>query len=197
MKRTRLMLAVIGLMALSFPANAGVVLFVLSPMNGIIGGQAGTSVGWGYTVSNTGTDFVTIQSIGFSEAVPIGTFISTPFIPSAAATAGAPIIQTWTLDISGLQYDIFGTQHVPDSTQGLMTLIYDTYDLDPSDPNAVQTGFGDVVNATTLNGSDVIASVTVNQEAAPTTTELPEPGSIGLMGIGCAALGVWRRRRVS
>jgi hypothetical protein len=40
---------------------------------------------------------------------------------------------------------------------------------------------------------DVIAEVDVN---APANQTIPEPGSAGLLGLGCAALGaVWRRRR--
>ncbi|MCX6629654.1 MAG: PEP-CTERM sorting domain-containing protein [Candidatus Solibacter sp.] len=191
MKLTQMILAAVGVMAVGFPVSADpIVIFSLSPANGVLAGQAGTAVGWDYSIS-TDSAYVTIQNILFGDGTPIGTF-STPGIPFTVASAGSPITAPWIMDISGLQYDIFATAILGASTQGLMTLIYDAYsDADLTD----QIVWGGEVNAQSDTGADLNAEVSVNAEAV---TTVPEPGSAGLLGIGicCAALAaVWRTRR--
>ena len=178
------MLVVVGVMALGFRASAlPIVSLVLTPEDGLLAGQAGTAVGWGYTLTTT-SDFVTIQSITFGDTTPVGVF-STPGIPFTAASVGSPIIVPWFVNISGLQYDISALALLGASTQGPMTLIYDAYtDEGLSD----QIVFGETVNAQ-LQGIDVTAQVDVNAEAAQT---VPEPATMGLIGIGCVALAAWR-----
>jgi hypothetical protein len=184
MKRTQWMLVLIGFMAVSFPASAGNVLFVLSPSDGVLGGQAGTAVGWGYTITNSGTDYVTIESFVFGDLTPVGIF-STPGVPSTAATNGTPITSgPWVEGLSGLQYDISALALLGASTQGVMTLIYDTY----SDAELTnQTDGGLTVNAQVNpdRPGDVLAQVNVNADAAR-SDNVPEPGSLGLIGMGCA-----------
>src|SRR5262249_52181917 len=134
------LLLTMGLMAAS--AHPAVVSFVLSPADGLLVGGAGTSVGWGFTIS-TDSDYVTIQSISFGDLTPIGIF-STPGLPSYAASVGAPITTPWIQALAGLQYDISFLALPPASTFGVMTLVYDTY----SDSDLTnQIGFGDSVNA--------------------------------------------------
>jgi len=143
------------------------VTFTLAPADGSLEGTAGTAVGWGYTISTT-TDYVTIESISFGDLTPIGVF-STPGIPSSVASAGSPITTSWVEGISGLQYDISSSAILGASTEGVMTLTYDTF----SDPGLTnQIGFGDTVNAQ-FDSADVLAQVTVNGVAPPTT--VPEP----------------------
>jgi hypothetical protein len=186
MKRMRLILIAMGLMAMSFPASAStiVVTFTLSPSNGLVAGPPGTSVGWGYTVS-TNADYVTIESITFGDETPVGIF-STPGIPFTAATSTSPITSPWAMNISGLQYDISGSELVGASSQGIMTLTYDAF-TDSTETD--QIVFGDTVNAQTGRFdaySNPIAEVDVT----------PEPGSTGLIGMGCAALAMlWGARR--
>src|SRR5207302_9230557 len=124
MKRIRVALVVIGaLLGMSVPARAiPAVVFSLDPADGQLAGQAGTALGWGYMVT-TAAGYVTIQSITFGDASPIGVF-GTPGVPLAAASNGSPLIVPWFMDISGLQYDIFGGAALGTFSQGLMTLIY-------------------------------------------------------------------------
>jgi len=159
--------------ALVLSAHGGNVSFTLDPADGLLTGHAGTSVGWGYTIS-VDSNYVTIESIFFGDLTPIGIF-STPGIPGSVASSGLPIIIPWLQDISGLQYSIDPSAVLGASTQGVMTLVYDTY-TDPDLTN--QIGFGDLVNAQ-FNGGDVTAEVLVNA-AAPAA--VPEPGSVALLG---------------
>ena len=185
MKRTCLLFCLF-LGALSARAD---VVFTLTPADGSLAGTAGTDVGWGYSISTT-SNFVTIESISFGDLTPIGKF-STPGIPSSAASAGSPITTTWVDNISGLQYNISSLAGLFSSTQGLMTLTYDTFS-DSGLNN--QIGFGDTVNAK-FNGDDVLASVTVN--GVPPVNAVPEPTTFGFLVLMLAAFAVIRWRTAS
>ena len=178
-KLVRLLLVALGAVVLSQQVKAGpVVAFILSPADGFLAGQAGTSVGWGFSIS-TDSDYVTIESIAFGDQTPVGLF-STPGLPSSVASFGTPISTTWIPNISGLQYDIAAASILGASTQGVMTLTYDVF-TDPGLNN--QTEFGDVVNAQ-FNAQDVNAEVLVNAAGS----SVPEPAGIGLALLGLAAL---------
>jgi hypothetical protein len=168
------------------PAYPAVVSFVLSPADGLLVGGAGTSVGWGFTIS-TDSDFVTIQNITFGDLTPIGVF-STPGLPSTVASVGSDITTPWIQDIAGLQYDIDISAIPPASTFGFMMLTYDTFsDSDLQN----QIGFGDAAFAA-FQGDAVIAEVDVNA-AAPSLA--PEPGTLALLGSAIAAGLLTRLRR--
>jgi hypothetical protein len=185
MKTIKSLLLIAG--ALATGASAATIQFTLNPANGSLSGQAGKSVGWGYTIS-TSSDFVTIESIFFGDMTPVGAF-STPGIPSAAASAGSPIVIPFVKGVSGLQYDINPGAIFGAASHGKMTLVYDTY----SDSNLTnQIGFGDQVNAQ-FGGSDVTASVSVS---APTSA-VPEPSGLAAMGIMAVFLVNSKRLRLS
>jgi hypothetical protein len=183
----RLTKTLLIMMMLAGVATAGalpVLTFTLDPVNGLLAGQAGTSVGWGFTLS-TDSGFVTIESFTFGDLTPIGIF-STPGVPSTVASAGSPITTPWIQDIAGLQYDISASSVLGASTLGVMTVIYDAY----SDAGLTnQIVFGDSVNAQ-FNSTDVMAEVDVNG-AAP--SNVPEPGTMALAAFGAAIL--LRKRR--
>jgi hypothetical protein len=164
------------------------VTFSLDPQDGFLEGAAGTSVGWGYTISSTNTGssaFVFIQSFSFGDMTPVGTFLyDDPLtVPSSAATDGFPITVPWVLNISGLQYDIAAGAVVGGSTQGVMTLTYDVYsDAEQTDP--IDSGLS--VNAQ-INAQDVNAEVFVDAPA------VPEPGAGILFVLGAAGLLLRKR----
>jgi len=167
-----------------FPARAGVV-FTLDPSNGFLQGAAGTSVGWGYSIT---TDFahVSIESFTFNESgTPIGTFESAGGVPSADITPVSPLTPSWIQDTSGLQYDIAAGTPVGFATQGTITLTYDAFD-----DSFNQIVFGDTVNAQ-FNSVDTQAEVFVNGAG----TTVPEPAAWTLFAAAAAALQVRRRPR--
>lgn len=161
------------------------VTFTLDPLNGLLSGLAGTSVGWGYTITSTSNDdspaFVFIEGFSFGDTTPIGVF-SQPGVPYTGATDGSPITVPWLLNVSGLQYDIDPGALAGASTQGVMTLTYDVYsDAGQNDP----IEFGLTVNAQ-MNGQDVNAEVDL----------VPEPGAVTLFVLGLAGL-LFRGRSLS
>jgi len=188
MKIRILLMAVAGALGVCPLGVAGTVTFTLDPLDGKLAGQAGTSVGWGYTIT-TDSDYITIQQIWFGDTTPIGSFWI-PSVPNTVASAGSPIRVQWEQGISGLQYDIGRDFPVGSSTRGFMTLNYNTY----SDPDLTYQifGSGDTVNAQ-LDGADVTAEVDVNAAAAEVVA--PEPGAISMVGFGALAILMRRRWR--
>jgi hypothetical protein len=167
-------------LVLAMPAVASV-LFTLDPANGIVAGAAGSSVGWGYTVS-TDSGFVAIDSISFVELSGFGTF--TAFVPSEFASPGLPISSPFFPGSSGLEYDIDPGATVGAASQGTMVLYYDWYSDLNFDQNTVEyLGLGP------LNAS---AEVDVN---GPATNVVPEPAGGALFALGAGALAWLGRRR--
>jgi hypothetical protein len=191
-KLARLVFGIGILVPASFAAT---LTFNLSPLNGFVEGAAGTSVGWGYTITNTDLDYVAIQSMSFEDGTPIGIFRDPPpgGVPASlihGGTDGGPLIVAFIPDFSGLQYDISAGAALAWSTQGRISLSFDTF----SDPDMTdQIGFGDTVFAT-YDDSEVIAEVYVNQESA---SAVPEPATLALLGGGLACLYLRGRRPVS
>jgi hypothetical protein len=168
-------------------ANAdGLPTLTLSPPGGALTGAAGSTVGWGFTLTNLGLDFAVVTGSDFCVGV----------ITSPCANS----LGTYT-DFAGPQFLVVGPS--PESTSitqafnnGLMTgagsfainpgatgsaigeviFFYDLYSVDPNsasfDPTADIVSLGNEVTAG--------ASVTV------ATTSTPEPGSLLLLAIGIA-----------
>ena len=173
MKCTKLASIAIAIVTMGQLAQAGpVVAFALTPADGYLAGQAGSSVGWGFSIT-TDSDYVTIESITFGDLTPVGTF-TTPGLPSSVASVGMPISTTWVQGISGLQYDIAATSGLGVSSQGVMTLVYDAF-TDAGLNN--QIVFANTVNAQ-YNGADVNAEVFVNA-----VSPVPEPTGTVLAGL--------------
>jgi hypothetical protein len=180
----RLMVAMAAFTAAASAGPLPTVSFTLDPPTGYLAGAAGTSVGWGYTISSTSNDspaFVFIESFLFGDETPVGAFPA-PGVPTGAATDGSPIIVPWLLNTSGLQYDIDAGALVGAATEGVMTLTYDVYS-DAAQNNLIDGGSGLTINAQ-FNGEDVNAEVFVNGPAAT----VPEPGAFTLFVLGAAAL---------
>jgi hypothetical protein len=58
---------------------------------------------------------------------------------------------------------------------------------------SIEIGPGILINFAGIDTADRIASVTVGDAADP--SNVPEPGSIVLLGLGCAGLAAVRRRK--
>jgi hypothetical protein len=184
------MLAAIGA-AGALPPPTGTVTVTLDPPDGHLTATSGTSVGWGFSISYDGADYIQINNINFLEqGTPIGTFVA--FLPSTG-TGGSgalgPIIGVWSPNFSGLQYDVdFTGVGLGFSTQGVMQLDYANY----SDAGLTnQTNASTTVNAINL-GSDVTAQVFVDTLGTD-PSGVPEPSTLALLGGGLAL--VWARRR--
>jgi hypothetical protein len=187
---TRL-LSIAALAAALTGALAAAPLLTLNPTTGAISGAPGSTVGWGFTLSND-SGYLVPSLVVFCE----GAF-------SASCT---PTFGTFTDFAAQFQFNVVGptvTQAFNNSTQqgigsfainsnapvgvtdtGKLYLVYDTFSCDITDNNCnpTQTAFSQLLSAP--------ASVTVVAAGA----SVPEPGSAGLVLVGAALLIVgWRK----
>ena len=188
------LIATLLLLALGAHANATGISLTLNPLGGAISGAAGSTVGWGFTLTNLGVDFAVVTGSDFCVGV-----ITSPCSNS---------LGTYT-DFAGPQFLVFGPS--PESSSitqafnnGLMTGIGSflinsaatgsvsgeivlTYDLYNVDPNALN--FNPLADAVSLGNSlTSAASVTV------ATSSTPEPGSLLLVAVGIAGCLLAKKR---
>jgi hypothetical protein len=167
-------------------------ILTLNPSNGVVSGTPGSTVGWGFTLSND-SGFLIPSLVVFCEGA---------FNASCAPTFG-----TFTDFAAQLQFNVVGptvTQTFDDAAQqgigsfainanapagvtdtGTIFLVYDTFSCDITDNNCnpTQTGFSELLS--------VPASVSI------VGASVPEPGSAVLIFVGLALLIAGTRKTVA
>jgi len=162
----------------------------LDPVGGAITGAAGSTVGWGFTLTNLGSDFAVITGSDFCVGPitspctnPLGTytdFVGQQFFVLGPSPENSSISQSFDLmALTGVGSLFINPLAQPgDKAIGQVVLSYDLFSLSPNDPNF------DPIADTLSNGNFLMgpASVTVTKTTVPT----PEPGSVFLLAIGLA-----------
>jgi hypothetical protein len=175
---TALAVALTGVMS-------AVPILTLNPSNGVLSGTPGSTVGWGFTLSNDSGFLVPSQVV---------------FCEGAFNTGCTPTFGTFTDFAAQLQINVVGptvTQAFDNAAQqgigsftinanaprgvtdtGTIFLVYDVFSCDITDNSCdpTQTGFSELLSAP--------ASVNIVAATAP----VPEPGSAGLIFIGVVLL---------
>jgi hypothetical protein len=173
----------------------------LDPASGAVTGPAGSTVGWGFTLTAGSSDFAVITGSDFCVGVvtspcsnSFGTytdFAGAQFLVVGSGPGESPITETFD-DTMMTGMGSFAIN--PGSTGTLSGFIAVTYDLFSVDPNSAN--FDPTVDTvSTGNYLDADASVTVGNS----TSSMPEPGSFALLLAGLAAVvlaGVRPRRNV-
>ncbi len=163
----------------------------LAPAGGAITGTAGSTVGWGFTLTNPGTDFAVITGSDFCVGTitspcsnPLGSytdFIGQQFFVLGPSPESSSMSQSLDLlALTGVGSFFINPLALPgDSATGQLVLSYDLFSLSPNDAN-----FDPTID-TLSNGNFLItpASVTVTTPAVPT----PEPSSWLLLASGLAS----------
>jgi hypothetical protein len=183
---------VVGLAAWAIQARADTISLTLDPANGALTGSAGSTVGWGFTVTNTTGDWLFITASDFCLGA-----VNSPCTPNAIGTytdfAGAfqflvigpdPESPSLTEAFDPALFIGLGSfaldPAATGSISGAIAVTYDLYNVDPNsmdfDPDA------DLVSAGNL--LLVPASVTVKDSTVTT----PEPGEWALLLAGFAVL---------
>jgi hypothetical protein len=195
--------AVAGCLSLATAVHGSVTL-TLNPATGVISGSAGSTIGWGFALSNP-ADFAVISSSNFCLgttgvsslciAPTIGTY--TDFIAGNFTIAGlvpeSPVV-TEAFDSatsSGLgSFSISATAVDGATDTGQIVATYDLYSVDPNASNF--NPIADLISA----GNFLTAPAEV------TVTSMPEPSylwlilGLGLFWFGRRALSARRRRPV-
>jgi len=195
MKRLILLLLVVGTgLGCAATARADSVdnlTFTLSN-GGKIAGNRGSTVGWGFTLTNT-LNYVVIDASEFdiTQASGDGTYtdiIGPNFIVVGTGVyASTPITQAFDASVpSGVgSFSISPSASVGDIVLGTIVLTYDVYSVSPNDPSF------DPFTDTLANGLQISASAQVNVT--------PEPASLLLLltgvGFGMPLLAAERKNR--
>ena len=191
--------AVFGMWLMCPAAAAGPVTIALTPADGAMSGLPGSTVGWGFSLTNGSADFLLVANSYFCQPGQDPLFITctqslgtyNDFIANNA-TLVAPGVTTAPQPFDagtsqGLgEYIIDGTALPGQADSGSLIVVYDLFDANPFPNGANQIG-GDAE-------LPVSASVTV----LGVTSAAPEPGTVLLLGLGLAtmlALTVLRKRQ--
>ena len=178
-KRSVLTLMVAAAFAVG--AHADILSLTLTPASGPVYGAAGQAVGWGFTLTNIGPDYVVLDDSYFVGTSLYGTY--TDYIGNqfyvAGPDEGATIISPWNqIAQTGTgEFDLFATDPGGVSFSGFINIDYDVYSGDPNINPGTWLGFGTF-------SDPVQVDIT------------PEPASWILMSLPIALLILfgWRRK---
>jgi hypothetical protein len=185
-----LLIATLLLLAVGTHAKATGISLTLNPVGGAISGPAGTTVGWGFTLTNTGTDFAVLTASDFCVGPPaspcsnsLGSY--TDFIaPQFIVVGSSPITQAFDNTLMTGIGSFLINSAATGSVSGEIVLTYDLYNVDPNSLN-----FNPLADNVSLGNSlTSAASVTV------ATQTVPEPGSLLLLAIGIAGCLLAKKR---
>jgi hypothetical protein len=182
----------IGLLSLlSFNAAQAATTFQLDPPNGVLSGLPGSTVGWGFTLSNT-ENFLVVTSAAFEPATDLGTFMDFISAPDNFFVVGpAPgASNVWAQAFNAVTQTGIGSFAIDPNAAlggvayGEIVLTYDLFALSPLNPN-----FNPDTD-TLSNGNILTASASV------VTAVVPLPGAVWLFGSAVVSiLGFCKRQR--
>jgi hypothetical protein len=180
--------------------------FAFDGAGGALTGAAGSTVGWGFTVTDS-TEFVLIQETAFCQVtvIQVSQITTANCAPTSVYddfSGNIPIIgpspDTSPLTehfnagtMAGFGSFTIASNALPGTTNGQIVIVYDTFSTDPFiDPNAIE-----LVNEGIIAGnaaadspsSPLIASITVTG-----AVQTPEPGGLILIGLGLAGIAMKR-----
>jgi hypothetical protein len=166
-------------------------ILTLDPAGGDLVGAAGSTVGWGFTLTND-TDYMVVSGATFDSPTPLGTFtdfISTfNFFVVGPAPDTMTVSQTFNLGLlTGIgSFAISPLALSGAHANGQIVISYDLFSVSPND-SAFDPDADTISNGNLLR---VDASVSV-----PSAT-VPEPATLALVS-GTLGVASWLRRRRS
>jgi PEP-CTERM motif len=187
--------AILCIFGLSSMARADQVpTLTLDPLGGAISGAAGTTVGWGFTLTNLGTGFAVVTSSDFCVGVitspcsnSLGTytdFAGPQFILIGPSPESSSVTQAFDNNLLAGMGSFLINPGATGSVIGEIVLFYDLYSVDPNSPSFNPTlDTVSVGNDLTVPGSVTVATPTV-----------PEPGSLLLLASGLAGCLLAKKR---
>jgi len=188
MKRITLALLIAGALAVS--ARAAVLSLTLLPNSGTVSGGPGTVVGWGFTVTYSGSpDWLVLTGSDFTGSTVYGSYVdylslgNAPLYVAGPSPESSTISQSWNASSSpplGLgEFDINATALPGAFIAGSLEVSYDLFSQDPNDPNFDPGTF-----------------VTSGKVSAPAEVDVtPEPAPLLTLGTAMLLLLAFERSR--
>ncbi len=183
----RVILTILIAMAFSAFAAADSITFTLDPASGNVKGDPGSVVGWGFTFTNTTSNWVVLDSSSFTGSTVDGSYadyLSSAFYIVGPSPESSTVSETWNPSaLSGVgEFDINTTAAPGTVIPGDIVVDYSVYSVDPNDPN-----FDPSIDTVTADAT----------LSAPASVTVPEPSSFPLL-MGSLFLPIlfagWRRR---
>ncbi|MGA7410001.1 MAG: hypothetical protein WBW33_05910 [Bryobacteraceae bacterium] len=184
-------LIVLALLITGMSARADTYTFSLDPLSGNIQGPDGSTIGWGYSITNdSGTDWLVTTNLSagiFSDASPDASPFDFPII-APLSTVSLPFDPSTDTGLFALNWDAGAPVGFVNS--GVFTLSADWYTGDP-----LAGGNFD------QHASDETAAYSATVSASSGPAPVPEPGTLKLIIVVLVMLRllinpkVWRRFR--
>lgn len=174
----------VGILLEGVPAFGAQITLTLIPASGSVAGPPGSTVGWGYTVTNSTAEWIQTMSLSadsFQHGAPDQIFDFPAVAPNNSVTLAFSLTATASCafppcGIFELTWD--RTAPVRFTNSGTFTVASDFFSAEPGTPGA--TDLGPAPDAT----------------AAYSATVSPEPGTFALLGTALACVGMVRGRRI-
>lgn len=186
-----ILILTILLSLVSGTAAQAAVTFQLDPASGAISGQAGNTVGWGFSLSNT-ENFLVVTSASFEPTTDLGTFTDFISAPDNFFVVGPGLgaSTTWsqTFDASkqtGLGSFAISSTATGTSAFGQIILNYDLFTVSPLDSNFNP-------DTDTLSNGNLISS-----NASVTNTVVPVPAAAWLFLTGLGGMFLQVRKQAA
>ncbi len=181
----RSVLTLMAAAAFAAGAYADDLSLTLIPASGPVYAEPGQVVGWGFTLTNTGSDYVLLYDSDFVGTPLYGSY--TDYIVNqfyvAGPGEGTTIVSPWnqTNQTGTGEFDLYASDPVVVSFSGTINVDYDLFSVDPYSENFDPD-------------TDFISSGTFSDPVQVTIT--PEPASWILMSLPFALLMLitWRRK---
>jgi hypothetical protein len=121
-------------------AHASSLSLTLTPASGTVADAPGTAVGWGFTVTDTGPDWIVLDDSFFTGSPVYGTYtdyIASQFYVAGPAPESATIISPWnqSAQTGTGEFDLYATAPPGVSFSGTIGVDYSLFSEDPNDPN--------------------------------------------------------------
>jgi len=182
---TRTIIAVASGICFSVLCSAATLTIDTIPSSGDVSGYPGTVVGWGITLTDTGSDWVVLNDSYFTGSQVNGTYVdyvASNFYVAGPSPESPTLMESWNSGtMSGLgEFDLNATAPPGLLISGDINVDYSLFSQDPNNPDFDPDSF---VSSGTLSAAVQIQS-------------LPEPASIGLVGLALPLLfAVGMRKR--
>jgi len=184
----RSILTLMAAAAFAVGANADDLSLTLIPASGTVYGAAGQAVGWGFTLTNSGSDWVLLDDSYYvgSELNRYGTYsdyIVNQFYVAGPAPENTTISSPWnqSAQTGTGEFDLYASDPGGASFSGTLYIDYDVFSVDPNNPSFDPD-------------TDFVGSGTFSDPVQ--VNIIPEPASWILMSLPFALLMLfaWRRQ---